>query len=418
MTYQHANGRIFLEIKLGTGNRLQFAAENIRRERTGVHATVGISMNGRALSWDNLNVERHRERTTIANAAHKQLDELDKGVWPEDEHRQAFDLFCYGLWREHVKTIVGGPLEGDPDIGPPRQLVGPYCLEGGGTFAFAPPGAGKSYTLLAMAVSLDAGCSKIWRVPEPRRAMFVNLERSKDSLRYRLSRVNAALGLDPRRPLIFENRRGRSLFDIAEGIAETARRHQVEALFVDSISRAGAGDLKEPSIGNRVVDALNSLCATWVALAHTPRADDSHIFGTMMFTAGADVEIRLTAQAQASVTGIGMEVTKINDLPKPPMSIHAFYWGPAGLEDIRPARTHEFPELEAGRGMTLAEEVADYLMQGKASATEVSAALDRNRSAVSTLLNRDRRFVLVEKRGRVAYFGLRTTEPDNTSLSE
>lgn len=402
----------------GADGEITLLAKNIRQATTGTHATVYVRHGGSLLAYDTFNTERLADRVRLAKAAFAAMPTKSQRVFTLDFVRHGLDIFAAGLWQQQVGEIAGGLEEGDPGIGPPRQLVGSYCLEGGGTFAFAPPGAGKSYTLLAMAVSLDAGCSKVWRVPEPRRAMFVNLERSKGSLIYRLAHVNAALGLNPRRPLIFLNARGRSLPDIADGIAETVQRHQVEALFFDSISRSGAGDLTESATGNRVVDLLNGLCPTWIALAHSPRADASHIFGTMMFTAGADVEVRLTAETQQGVTGVGMEITKINDLPKPPLGVHALVWGDDGLNDIRPGRRHEFPELETGHGTGLAGEIADYLAEGKASPTEVAAALGRSRQAVSTILNHDRRFVAVEKIGRVAYFGLKATRPDDTSLSE
>lgn len=256
--YQHENGVIFQEYRLGTGNCIRFAAENIRRERTGVHATLGISMNGKALAWDYLNVERHGDRVRLANAAYKHLDELDRGVWPDNQHRQAFDLFAYGLWREHIKAMIGGPLEGDPDAGAPETICGPYAIDGGGGIIYSPPGKGKSYTAMTMAVSMDAGVGIIWPVKQ-RKCLYLNLERSAASMRYRLARINAALGLDPRRPLTFINARGKPLGDLVDVVMETMTRHGCEVLVVDSISRTGMGDLTDATAANKIIDTLNNL---------------------------------------------------------------------------------------------------------------------------------------------------------------
>ncbi len=405
--YEHSNGRIFQEFRLGTGNRLQFAAENIRRERTGVHATLGISMNGKALAWDYLNVERHGDRVRLANAAYKQLDELDGGVWPENQHRRAFDLFAYGLWGEHIKAMIGGPLEGDPNAGPPETVCGSYAIDGGGCIIYSPPGKGKSYTALSMAISMDAGAPLIWPVKQ-RKCLYLNLERSAVSMRHRLARINAGLGLDPRRPLTFINARGRPLGDLVDVVAETMIRHGCEVLIVDSISRTGMGDLTDATAANRIIDTLNNLSPTWLALGHTPRSDDTHVFGSVHFTAGADVEVRLLSQSQNGTTGIGLQVTKANDLPKVPMFVFALDWENAGLKALRPATLGEFPELASGKERSLGEEVAEYLgAAGAATATETAKELGRARQGVATLLSRDPRFVRVRKDGKDVLYGLK-----------
>ena len=406
------------------GHPLAFIAGDLRRERTGPHATVSILYgdeiegNVKLLASDVFNVGRDRDRTHLANSAWKQLPDVAKRAWPQADVKHSLDRFTAGLWGEYVKTQSGELMAGDPDVGPPRQLIGAYVVEGGGTLLYAPPGRGKSYIALAMAISLDAGVDAVWPVREAKRTAYVNIERSTPSVKHRLASVNRALGLDPRRPLPFLNARGRSLADVADGVAEMIRRYEIEVVFLDSISRAGMGDLTDGAVANKVIDVLNRLCQTWLAIAHTPRAAEDHVYGSVFFTAGADVEVRLSSQTGERVTGVGLEVTKANDVAKPPLATFARVWGPDGLEAIRSARRHEFPELEAGRPTSLAEEVAEYLAGvGKDHATSIANALGRNRQAISTLLNHDQRFVLVERSGRVAYYGVKTTGLDDTSLA-
>jgi len=398
------------------GSPLTFKAANARRERTGVHASVSIVHGDTSLAWSLLNIERDEDRTRLANSAHRNFSDVDKRAFPVSNLKHILDLFCAELWDKHVQGLEGELMEGDPDIGPPKQLVGPYVIEGGGTIIFAPPGRGKSYILMAMAVSLDAGCAKVWPVRESRRLLVINLERSRDSMRYRLARVNRALGLDARRPLLFLNARGRSLLEMADGVAETVRKERVETLFIDSISRSGMGDLSDSTVANKIVDTLNGLCPTWLALAHSPRSDESHIFGSVHFEAGEDVGVRLLSQVGEQITGIGLEVVKVNDLAPPPLAAYALTWGPDGLGDIRTARRHEFPEIEAGKRLTLPEEIAEYLkLVGTASGTDIAEALKRNRSNVSSLLSSDSRFVRVGKQGREMHYGLRASAEYDTS---
>lgn len=395
----------------GAGSAMFFEAEGVRRERTGVHAVVRISIEDEMLTYSAINCDKDEDRTRLANAALKRIPAFIRPALENGNVKTVLDAFCRDLWRRHIDEsgFRGELMAGDPDIGPPRQLAGPYVLEGGGTLIYGPPGRGKSTVALAAAVSLDAGCAKVWPVRAAARTMYVNIERSPDSMRHRLARTNAALGLDPKRPLPFLNARGRPLVDIEDGIAQDIEEHGVEVLIVDSISRAGAGDLNKPDAANRIVDTLNGLCPTWVALAHTPRLDDTHVYGSVHFEAGEDVGVRLVSSTSGdgAVTGVGLQVTKANDMRKPPLACYALTWDDGGLTDIRPARRREFPELEGG-AMSIGDEIAELLlMTGALSATEIAAEIGRPRQNVSEKLNSDPRFVRVRRDGKSVLFGVR-----------
>ena len=63
-------------------------------------------------------------------------------------------------------------------------------------------------------------------------------------LAQRLARVNEALGLDRARELAFLNARGQRLSDVIAGIAAYGERTDGAVVILDSISRAGMGDLE------------------------------------------------------------------------------------------------------------------------------------------------------------------------------
>ncbi len=417
VAYTREDGAIVQEYEIPeTGSHILFRVRDPRKERTGIHGTVAIMHGDILLSWSRLNVERDEDRTRLANSAHRNLPPLDRNAWPNGHLKHALDLFCAGLWQQHVRDIAGELMEGDPDIGPPKQIVGPFIIQGGGTIIYAPPGRGKSYIALLMAVSLDASCDKVWPVRESRRTVYINMERSRDSMRHRLARVNLALGLDSRRPLTFVNARGRSLADIADGLRYTIKEHGIEALFLDSISRAGYGDLREGDVATRIVDALNGLCPTWCSLAHTPRANEEHVYGSIHFEAGEDIGVRLLTQAGEGMSGVGLEISKANDLAKPPMAAYALTWGPDGLEDIRPARRHEFPEIEAGKALNLTEEITEYLlMVGSATGSQVAGAIGRSRQKVASTLYNVPLFVVARKEGKQVFYGVKAGSHGDTS---
>ena len=399
---------------LSTGNILRFAARDVRKERTGVHANVSISMNWVSLAWSNFNVERDEDRVRLANSAYKHLDgaahTLDVAEFPQNLFKHALDLFCLGIWDEEVGSVVGGLMEGDPAITPAQRLLGDYILRDAGTILFAPPGAGKSNTAMAWADCLAWGVDTIWKLHDAVQPLYINVERSQVSMQARLARINKALGLDPTTPLPFLNARGKSLSDIYEAAKRTIKQEGCSVVFYDSISRAGFGSLVADDVANKTMDMLNALSTTWVALAHSPRADETHAFGSQMFDAAADLTVQLRAQTASDgySTGIGLEVIKANDLRKPRMFIHVFEWDDQGLCGIRLGKQGEFAELEAGQRRSVEEQIAELLKsRGAMSATAIADDLGRNRSNVALLLGQSGRFVRVGQEGKSVLYGLR-----------
>ena len=223
--------------------------------------------------------------------------------------------------------------------------------------------------------------------------LFINLERSEESLQYRLGRVNRALGLPVERELLMINQRGHTLIDVYDGACDFIASHGTEVAFCDSLSRAG-GSLTEDDSANRTMDRLNALCRTWVLSAHTPRVDRSHMFGSQMFDAAVDVAVQLLAQTRDNKLGVGLVVTKENDLGPQPLRQLAFEFGAGGITGLRPARFGEFPEVEAaGRRLSLEEELFHLLLdRGQMTASRAAQALLQPRQQVVLVLATSTRF--------------------------
>ncbi len=394
------------------GADLTLRAEAIRPERTGVHARIAIGYKGVELAYSNFNIERDEERVRLANSAHKNLNGQAQ-EYPSAFLKKDLDLFCRGLWEARLGDLEGAPVAGTAEPTPVRFALAPYLVEGGGTIVFAHPGRGKSFLTGLMAVTLDAGVEikadrRLWPVRQ-QRVLFINLERGALSVQNRLGNINAALGLPRTRPLVMMNQRGRSLADIAEAARRTIRRYDVQTVVLDSISRAGIGDLTDNQPVNKIIDVLNGLAPTWLAIAHAPRGSDEHIFGGIHFDAGADVVVRLLSeQEEGGPLGIGLQVSKENDIGKQPLQILALEFnGPLGLCGVRPAAKGEFPEVEKGRPTSMKRATVDYLLGiGDATATQAAAATGFSRSNLSAMFNTDAAFVATRKVGREQYYGV------------
>lgn len=399
---------------------LLFRAEGVRQERTGVHARVSVACNGAILAWSNFNIEKDEDRVRLTNSVYSHFEQRNgsgkaEGLpgYPKTYLKSDLDQFCAGLWDAQLQQTMPEMMAGSMERAEPAFLIRPYVLEGGGTILFAPPGRGKSYLLMLMAVSMDAGVRALWQVRKTP-CLFINLERSARSVADRLGNVNAVLNQPRERKLATINARGKSLVDVAAAAQRYIEENGVGCVFVDSISRAGAGDLTANDSTNRIIDQLNRFGCAWFGLAHTPRADETHLYGSIHFEAGADLVVQLLSeQEETGPLGIGLQLTKKNDVGNWPLQVMALEFDEAGLLDVRDARRGEFPDIESKRKMTMREAIRQHLLDvGTQSATEIAEATGFNRSNISSLLQKDtetfvRSGIRPGKHGQSVAYGVR-----------
>lgn len=406
---------------LGSGEQIGFEASNIRRERTGVHAKIAIIGPSGPLASDNFNIERSEERRRLAKAAFEGFGPM----YSENYTAKMVELDLLDFTEAATEAWEEGRIQEDlfdadeetPDL---QFILRPYIIQGGSTLLFGPPGSGKSYLALLIGVSIGAGKKDFWRVKQSP-VCYVNLERSRESMRRRLSAICGVLGVRGRdHQVTLMNCRGLTLPAIARKVKAYQRTYRDALIIVDSISRAGVGSLVEDVTANRIIDILNAF-PTWLAIGHTPRDDPSHEYGSVMFGAGEDVGIQLAAEKRGNVLGLSMIVRKANDIAFPPPPYFAFEFTPADEESegrlfaIRTAQASEFPQLATAIKPSLEHTVLAYLKEhGPSTATEISKDNPRlQRSNIAAFLSISDLVARGQKRGREVPYSLASNlEPD------
>jgi len=150
-----------------------------------------------------------------------------------------------------------------------------------------------------------------------------------------------------------------------------------------------------------------------MAIGHSPRGDDSHLFGGVHFDAAADVMIRLSSERQANTLGIGLDITKGNDLPDFPTEYLALdFDGEIGLTEIRHPKSDEFIDLALSKGIKPIERIIDYLREtGSADASEIARNTNLDRPNVYRYVKSDT--FMTHKEGRKTLYSLRSDRQDN-----
>lgn len=381
------------------GVMLVIRAEDVRRTATGLHAKVTIALAEHAnatkavpVEGDVFNVQRSDDRHDFSNRLYGTRAKLGKfskdfiAAYPQPTFEADLFDFSEDFYRELLGNLKGGFVAGDESKTEPEFLMDGYVLNEGGTILYAPPKSAKSYTAMLWAVAIDAGVPFLGVPVKQARVMYGNLERGEQSMARRLGLVNRILGLDPKRPLLMLNRRGRTMADVYEPAKEMITEHGVELFFLDSLTRAGHGDLNGNEEANKSMDYLNRLIPAWVAIGHTPRADDSHIFGSVMFEAAMDIGVNVRRQRLADGTlGIGLNVKDTNDTGVPPLRILAYEFDRFGLRNVRDAHPGEFSEIEetVQSARTPADRILDQLGAfGEQTVTELAKDLAANPGTV------------------------------------
>lgn len=350
--------------------KLHFRATNFRVERGQRKATITVLMDDltapsglAVLDEDDISLAKREERTRLMNSAHKALV---SGSWytsySVNQAQSDFLTFTRTAWNRWMDTSTYTETTGTEKQHVPWLLL-PFAIENSGTILFAPPGSGKSFLALSIAIAVDAGGSTLWRPDRQANTLYINLERSRQSFERRIGSLNVALGHPRERSLKMIHSRGRSLTDVSDSVRRIIERENIELVILDSLSRAGQS-LVDDTAANRTIDILNSwMPVSWLCIGHTPRNDSGHVFGSQMFSAGCDLEVGVQSTEQAgTITAQGeigpgtlwqkLTVVKSNDVGKPPPQALKWSMSKFGVDRIDHAPISAYPSDETPRSNT------------------------------------------------------------------
>ena len=396
--------------------QLEYSLSEFRQQPTGLHGVLEIKLitpeNQIPLAYDLINVNRLPDRIRLSNAAYKHFTDGQKGKLPQEVLQGEIASFCRYSYPKLVKASAPTFVSGMSPA-PPSWLCEGLILKGGGTVLFGEQGKGKSTTALLAAISVDSGDNTFFNVQQPRTTLFVNLERSAESLARRLGTVNKILGFEEARPLLMLNARGKSLFDLKEVIKDSVKENNVELLVLDSISRTGMGDLTTNKPANDLMNLLNDLCETWLGLGHMPRSGDN-LYGSIMFEAACDLLVKLISAKEENRIGVGLECTKANDVSFPPTSVFEFSYNDFGLSNVARSSLSEWPGLAEQIAPSTGQLIEDYIRtNGSGTAKEISDTIKIGRPTVSVELSKNGKFES-EKVGRELVYKIKSYQSEST----
>lgn len=363
------------------GTRLDFTASNIRRERTGVHARVAISIADAELGYDTFNIEKIADRVRLANAAAERAG--DRKKWA-GQIRLRLDQFCSLVWPHWVESDAPEVVVG-VDGKAATVLIHPYVTDSR-TILFAPGGSGKSWLALIWALTLRYGLQTPWRAPVAKEVLYLDFEDTTAVFQSRLNQ--AARLLDCPAEMPYYSAEGKGMPEVWDALRTYVEKREVGLVIVDSISRLGLGKLIDDGTANQGVNMMNRLGVPWLALGHTSHAGGDHVFGSVHWENGARVVIKgesSQAASDESVIGLRLSVTKANHIRRGQETTWAFGFSGDALSEHRPAIVSDFPDLADTRPVK--ERIRDYLgAVGAAPVDEICEYTEANERTVRRVL--------------------------------
>lgn len=176
-------------------------AENIRSERTGIHAAVSVFYGSTRLAYDTFNVARDEERNRLSKSATPGLAEPIRLLYPKEALKNDLDNFCAEIWakwqeRDPAEEIV---IDLEDKIKPPAWIFEPLILADQPNIFFGHRSAAKSLTALIIHATIQLQwADNPFRLKPPANyceSLYLDFERNSAMARYNLSRLQRGMEL-------------------------------------------------------------------------------------------------------------------------------------------------------------------------------------------------------------------------------
>ncbi len=370
---------------LSDGRTYGAVFRDLRRSGTGMHGMVALITGETIAAYDTFNIGRLAEREKLVRRGLKAMDSIAAAEVNTEDLQHDLDIACLHAVKEwEAQRFVIEEIDPDEEVAPRAWLLRPFIQNGGGSIFFGPPKSGKSYLLQITGLIVANGLDGLFAGVIKRPCLYVNIERAREEFLLRERDLRRILGLSGGSGLSYLHARGRTIRTVAPKVRQWAQEHPDGLVLYDSISRAGLGKLVDDETANAWTDLANALSHTWAAIAHTPRGDDTHSFGSVMYEAGQDVGIRVVSEQGTQSLGISLTVTQANAARKGATQYVALDFDQDDLSDVRITSATEFPGLVQKRQRNDEDEVFAYVLEmGKVSASQTSRETGVPRTTVA-----------------------------------
>jgi len=392
---------------LSTMQRVQINIDEIRRERTGVHGRIVIFLDDQHRGFDNINLEKGDQRNRFCREVYRTLDEPVSSQYGERAIIHDVGVLAQAVMNWESANLKIEFVDPEEYATPLSYPIHPFVLDNAGAILFAPPGTGKSYVALIMAICIANGLTTPFNSIK-RPVIYVNLERPRNTFLMRDHAVRQALGISGSSNVGYLHARGMALKPIVRKLEKLTANQSDTVIIMDSISRTGLGSLLDDSTANQFTDMMNGLNRTWLGIGHTPRGDDKHVFGSVHFTAGCDVETRLVGTERGNVTNLLLETVKANDGRRNYKHAISLEFGDHdGLIGIKEIDFSDPGLIALSTDVTMKIASAIQFLGGKGTPSQIAEELDMYASNVTRALKNAEKFVLVSEEGRNHYYGVK-----------
>lgn len=310
MDYSHVDGG--LQATHDAGDVVvKLHAEDIRQQRTGIHAQLTVAIDSSIIAWDLINVEKDAQRRTLAGHAFGEAKQ--RKLLPGDYSRATLEhelmLFARGLWAAWIGDISGEDVEGDKEPSAPPWAVPGLVLDGATAIWAGDAGANKSTLLRLVAQSLRYGVNDVIPVRNQAMVVWVNAEEPPAEHSRQVGNINQALGLDRDSDMFTLDARSLSITDLAPRIEQAVKYSAAEHVFIDSLSRMARGmNLNENATATLLIDSLAGLPTSVTWIGHTGHEYRERLAGSKHFENAA--RLMVLVKSRQSADGVSPELTR------------------------------------------------------------------------------------------------------------
>lgn len=277
--------------------------DHLREERSGLMADLHLLKLGQEQSFlyvNRLNLVSAEERLAENRRLTKKFADTEWGAFPWAKWIETMAATVMTGFRRPAELVTPTPRR--PTAERETYLYWPFILKHKTTIVHAPGGSGKSFFALALAVAVAAGKKLPHCKPgrEPVTVIYYDWEEDLAEFEERYFAVLAGFGLTEPLPNLHYRRQSRPFIDDLSHVRLDIARTKAGLVVCDSLRYMLHGEAKSDKVATDVTEALRTIPAAFLLLAHQAKADTENgekqasVFGSIFYTNHARSQFELT----------------------------------------------------------------------------------------------------------------------------